>query len=103
MYITLFLLSLVGGFCAGLLGVGGAVVLIPLMYAVPQLVGVGALSMPEVAGISMLQVLAASITGCISHKRSGYTHMPIILAIGIPMAVCSFFGGLFPVRFRKES
>ncbi len=89
---TLFVLSLLGGFCSGLLGVGGAVLLIPLLLSVPPLLGVGALSMHEVAGLTMLQVLAASITGWLAHHRDGFTHLPTILHIGIPMGLFSFAG-----------
>jgi len=50
MMIVLFFLSLIGGFFSGLLGVGGAVVLIPLLLSVPPLFGCEALSMHDVAG-----------------------------------------------------
>jgi uncharacterized membrane protein YfcA len=92
MIYTLFVLSLFGGFCSGLLGVGGAVVLIPLLMAVPRLIGVGDLSIHTVTGLTMLQVLAASATGWMSHRRSGFTHMPTVLNIGIPMGILSFIG-----------
>jgi len=92
MILTLFVLSLFGAFCSGLLGVGGAVLLIPLLLTVPKLVGVGELSMHEVAGLTMIQVLAASLTGTLAHRRSGFTHMPTIMSIGIPMGIFSFAG-----------
>lgn len=89
---TLFVLSLVGGFGSGLLGVGGAVLLIPLLLTVPKWVGVDELSMHEVAGLTMLQVLAASVTGWLVHRRHGFTHAPTMLSIGIPMGLFSFAG-----------
>lgn len=92
---TLFFLSLVGGLCSGLLGVGGAVVLIPLMLAVPPLVGAGQLNMSEVAGITMVQVLASSIAGCLAHRRDGFTHTKTVFSIGIPMGLCALLGALF--------
>lgn len=92
MQLTLFVLSLLGGFCAGLLGVGGAVLLIPLLLAVPPLVGAGSLSMHEVSGITMIQVFAASATGYLAHRRSGFVHPATVLSVGIPMGLCSFAG-----------
>lgn len=91
---TLFFVSVVGGLCAGILGLGGAVILIPMMLAVPPLLGVGALTMKEVAGISMVQVLASSLSGCLAHSRSGHVHPRLLLAIGLPMAAASL-GGAF--------
>ncbi len=92
MSLILFLLSLFGGIGSGLLGVGGAVLLIPLLLAVPPLFGVGSLSMHQVSGITMIQVLAASATGYFFHRRGGFANGKAILAIGIPMGIFSFAG-----------
>ncbi len=92
MLLMLFMLSLMGGFCSGLLGVGGAVLLIPLLLAVPPLAGVGSLSMHEVSGITMLQVFAASATGYLAHRRSGFVHPATVLSVGLPMGLFSFAG-----------
>ena len=92
MILTLFLLSLFGGFFSGLVGVGGAVVLIPLMLAVPPIVGVGNLAMNQVSGINMVQVLTASATGFLAHRSKGFIHTRSILTIGIPMGAFSFEG-----------
>lgn len=94
MIATIFFLSLFGGLCSGLLGVGGAVVLIPLMYSVPPLVGAGALTMNQVAGLTMIQVLASAITGWVVHRRGGFTHTRTIFYIGIPLGVCSLLGAI---------
>src|SRR4029453_13145277 len=59
--VTLAALGVVGAFIAGLVGVGGAVVLIPLLYYVPPWLGVGALDVKLVAGVTMGQVLAGSL------------------------------------------
>jgi len=91
--LTLFFLSLFGGFLSGLLGVGGAVVMIPLMLFVPPLVGVGSLDMKQVAGISMLQVLASSISGLVIHRGHGQVHSRALFWAGIPMALAALLGG----------
>ena len=92
MIVTLFFLSAVGGFFSGLLGVGGAVILIPLLRSVPPLVGAPELSMAQISGITMIQVLAASIVGFLGHRRGGTAHTRTVLTIGIPMGICALFG-----------
>jgi uncharacterized membrane protein YfcA len=94
MIATIFVLSLFGGLCSGLLGVGGAVVLIPLMVSVPPLVGAGTLTMNQVAGLTMIQVLASAITGWVAHRRGGFTHTRTIFYIGIPLGICSLLGAV---------
>lgn len=103
MSFTLFLISCFGGFCSGLLGVGGAVVLIPLMLSIPPWVGVGSLSMHEVAGITMIQVLAASLFGCLAHHRGGNVHKRTIMAIGVPMGVCALVGSTVSKNLPGEA
>ena len=92
MSLVLFILALSSGFCSGLLGIGGAVLLIPLLVIVPPLCGVGELGMGAVSGISMLQVLSAAIAAGASHWRSGFMHGRTVLLIGVPMAVFTLLG-----------
>lgn len=95
MIVTLFILGLCGGFLSGLLGVGGAVIMIPLMLTVPPLVGAGELTMKEVAGLSMVQVLVSSISGMIIHKKNNFVNGKVLLSVGIPMGLCALSGAYF--------
>ncbi|MBN1948748.1 MAG: sulfite exporter TauE/SafE family protein [Candidatus Cloacimonetes bacterium] len=92
MFLILFCISLLGGFLSGLLGIGGAVILIPLMLTLPQLFGIGALSMKSVAGLSMVQVLFASISGMAVHRKNRMVHFQSQYTIGIPMGLFSLSG-----------
>lgn len=95
MAVTLFVLGLLGGFLSGLLGLGGAVVMIPLMLSVPPLVGAGQLTMKEVAGLSMLQVLASSVSGIIIHKKNNFVNGKVLFSVGVPMGICALGGSYF--------
>lgn len=103
MVVTIFFLSLFGGLCSGLLGVGGAVVLIPLMVSVPPLVGAGALTMNQVAGLTMIQVLASAITGWMTHRKGGFTHTRTIFSIGIPLGIFSLLGAVLSMFMPSEA
>lgn len=67
----LVVLGLGGAFLSGLLGLGGAVVLIPLLLYVPPLLGLPPFGMAEVAGMSIVLVLASAATGLVTHHRAG--------------------------------
>jgi len=92
--LTLFTLGTAGAFVAGLLGVGGAIVMIPLLLYVPPLLGVGALDMKSVAGITMVQVFVAAVSGMIAHRRGRAVHGPLVWIGGVSMAVGSLAGAL---------
>jgi uncharacterized protein len=92
MIIVLFCLSLLGGFLSGFLGVGGALVMIPLMLSVPPLLGAGDLGVKAVSGLSMVQVVFASLSGIVIHKRNACVSRFLLLYIGIPMGFFSLIG-----------
>ena len=92
--VTLLALGLLGAFVAGLLGVGGAIVMIPLLLYVPPLLGVGRLDMNSVAGVTMTQVLVAAASGMVAHRRYGAVNTRLAWICGLPMAAGSLVGAL---------
>ena len=81
-----------GAFLSGLVGVGGAIVMIPLLLYVPPLLGLDDLGIKAVAGITIVQVFAASTVGLIGHRAS--IDRSLLLALGPAMVVASFVGAL---------
>ncbi|MBI2881907.1 MAG: sulfite exporter TauE/SafE family protein [Candidatus Tectomicrobia bacterium] len=91
---TLAALGFVGAFIAGLLGVGGAIIMIPLLLYVPGWSGLGALDMKVVAAISMVQVFFAAISGAVAHGVRGTVHRALAVTAGASAAVGSLLGGV---------
>ena len=79
---------------AGLVGVGGAIVMIPLLYYIPPLLGVGALDIREVTGVTMAQVLAAALLGAWLHGRRGQLNGRLALVGGTAMACTTLAGAV---------
>ena len=92
--LTLTLLGFVGAFIAGMLGVGGAIVMVPLLLYVPPLLGLRELDMKAVSGITMVQVLAAAASGVVAHHRMRAVHGELAGLGGLSMAAGSFVGAL---------
>src|SRR5882672_9300971 len=92
--LTLVLLGFTGAIVAGLLGVGGAIVMIPLLLYVPSLLGVGALDMRNVAGVTMVQVFVAAVSGMIAHRRHRAVHPRLAWTGGTAMAAGTLTGAL---------
>ena len=92
--VTLIVLGFVGAFVSGLVGVGGAIVMVPLLYYVPPVLGVGSLDIKHVAGITMAQVLAASAVGAVTHGRGAMIHRRLAVAGGAAMAAGSLIGAI---------
>ena len=68
-YLLLAFLGVICGFFSGLLGIGGGIIMAPLLLYVPPLLGFEPLSMHTVAGLTIVQGLVACISGVIVHRR----------------------------------
>ena len=87
---VLIAIGFAGAFISGLLGIGGAVLLIPLLLYVPPLLGLPAFGIGPVTGMSIVQVLAASAFGLVLHGRKGF----FSARVGVPMAIAAGVGAL---------
>ena len=62
-------LGLITGFLSGLIGIGGGIVMAPLLLYVPPLFGFDPLPMRIVAGLTITQGLLGCLSGAVSHRR----------------------------------
>lgn len=93
-YAVLIGLGFIGAFVAGLVGIGGAVLMIPLLLYVPPLFGVPALAIHTVSGLTMVQVPAAGLAGLLGHLHRGSLDGRLVLVLGGGMAAGSLVGAL---------
>lgn len=100
--ITLAGLGFAGAFVSGLLGIGGAIIMVPLLLYIPPLLGVGTLSMQAVTGMTMVQVLFASLAGALVHRRSNFVHGRVVTVMGSAIVAGSLVGS-FGSKFVSES
>ncbi len=94
LFVTLLVLGGIGGFTAGLLGVGGGVVLFPLLFYIPPLLGLEGLHVKTVAALVISQVFFASLIGGIAHWRNRRVHGRLTLVASAAAVVGSFLGGV---------
>lgn len=87
-------LGAMGGFAAGLLGVGGGVVMFPLLYYVPPFFGWAPLDAKTVAAIVSSQVFFSAVVGGWAHLRSGQVKSPIAIVAGSTSALGALLGAV---------
>ncbi len=83
---SLAVIGLVGGFMAGLVGIGGGIVIIPL------LVYVAGLQVNLATGISMVQAFFATSSGLVIHRRNRTIDTRLGVLLGIVGVVGALFG-----------
>jgi uncharacterized membrane protein YfcA len=92
-YLLLALLGTICGFFSGLLGIGGGIIMAPLLLYVPPLLGFEPLSMHTVAGLTIVQGLVACISGVIVHKRFNTVSGRLAGWMGTTIFIAALIGG----------
>ncbi len=85
-------ISVLGGFLSGFLGLGGAIVISPLLLLLPPLFGFEDIPMKTVAGLSMLQVFFGSLSGSFVHRKNNFINNNIFIYVGIPLCIAALAG-----------
>ncbi|MBE6184895.1 sulfite exporter TauE/SafE family protein [Bacillus ginsengihumi] len=91
--VTIFLVGFIGSFISGMFGIGGAIINFPLLLFVPAALGVAHFTSHEVAGITAIQVLFATMGGVWIYRKGSYLNKKLIAYMGISILVGSFIGG----------
>lgn len=91
---TLVVLGAGGAFLAGLTGIGGAIVMVPLLVYVPPALGTGRLDIHDVTAITMVQVFAAAASGLAGHLREGFVDRRLVVHLGSGMMIGSLIGAV---------
>jgi len=92
-YLLIAFLGTICGFFSGLLGIGGGIIMAPLLLYVPPLFGFEFLSMHTVAGLTIVQGLVACISGVIVHKRFNSVSGSLAGWMGITIFIAALIGG----------
>lgn len=93
-YVMIGGLALITGFLSGLLGIGGGIVMAPLLLYMPPLFGLEPLPMRIVAGLTIVQGLLGCISGALSHRQFRFVSGRLSLYMGASIFVAAMGGGL---------
>ena len=81
-------------FLSGLLGIGGGIVLTPLLLYLPPALGASALSVKIVTGLTIVQAISGSLFGVLRHREYGNVSTATLRVMGPAIAVASLAGAL---------
>ncbi len=92
-------LGLVVGFVAGLLGVGGGLIIVPVMIFLLHAQGLAAGIEPQVAlGTSLASILFTSLSSVRAHHRHGAVEWPLVRAIAPGILAGTLAGALLAAQ-----
>ncbi len=94
LFITLVSLAAVAGFGAGFIGLGGGLLLFPLLLYLPPYLGLETIDAKTVAALVISQVFFAGVVGGAAHWRQGRVHKKVTLVGALASAAGAFMGGI---------
>lgn len=92
-YFIIGVLGVISGFLSGLLGIGGGIVMAPLLLYVPPLFGIEPLPMQTVAGLTIVQGLLGCLAGSLTHKKFHFVSNRLTVYMGTTIFLTAAAGG----------
>jgi hypothetical protein len=93
-YILLALCGAGVGFLSGLLGIGGGIVMFPLLLYLPPALGFAAIPVKDITGLTMVQGFFASLSAVMFYKSQSLVNKSLVLTLGSAMFLSSLSGAL---------
>jgi uncharacterized membrane protein YfcA len=82
------------GFISGLLGIGGGIVLFPLLLYAPPALGLEGIDVKSITGLTMAQGFFASLSAVLFYSRHGLVSRPLVLTLGLSLFASSLAGSV---------
>ena len=92
-YLIIGSIGIFTGFISGLLGIGGGIVMAPLLLFIPQLFGLDPYTMRIVAGLTIVMGLLGCLSAGLTHRRFAFVSTRLSVYMGITIFISAFVGG----------
>jgi len=93
-YLFLFLAGSTGGFFSGLLGIGGGIIMFPLLLYLPVILGFEGINIKYITGLTMIQGFFASLSAVLFYRRERLVNRDLAIAFGFFLFLSSLAGSL---------
>ncbi len=98
LYLFLILAGALGGFLSGLLGIGGGIIMFPLLLYAPSVLGLPAIGVKSITGLTITQAFFAGMSALVFYRKERLVNRGLVLTLGLALFCSSLAGSLFSKR-----
>lgn len=80
------------GFFSGLLGIGGGILMFPLLLYLPPMLGLEGISVKQITGLTMLQGFVASLSALFFYRKHRLVNRALALTLGLSLFASALAG-----------
>ena len=93
LYLLIGGLGLFTGFLSGMLGIGGGIIMAPLLLYVPPCFGYAPFTMHVVVGLTIVQGVIACLSGALVHRKFHFVSWQLTAWMGTTIFLSALIGG----------
>src|SRR5512140_3122962 len=102
-YVFLAVVGGAVGFLSGLLGIGGGIVMFPLLLYVPPLLGFSGIEVKSITGLTMIQGFFSALTAMFYYNKNALVNKALVVTLGLSLFLSSLIGALMSKRISDSA
>jgi uncharacterized protein len=93
-FLFLLLVGVSVGFLSGMLGIGGGIIMFPLLLYVPPFLGFSGIDIKSITGLTMVQGFFSALAAMFYYHKNALVNKSLVITLGLSLFLSSLIGSL---------